>query len=639
MEKIRFPQHFRSWFPLVILYAVLLFLMPKAGNFSYDYRKGYPWMYEDLIARFDFPVLKSTAQLEEDARALEREKELWFRRDLSVRRDPSFVCKGICDCLPEGGVSCVEGAQVEKISRNDLLSLSDARSQLLERLRAQDALTADSLYNLLSAEIVPDLVYDEARTEAAFRSARENLATTLGIVYAGETIVSKEEVITAEIQNKIDSYRQEYDRHYGYDGNRILLLLGNAILALVVVALLLFALACTAPDIFEKRNQYIYLLTVFLLSVLVTFPVESAHPLWLYSVPYSLFALFLVAFFPRRTVLPVYVISLFPLLLVHGGVELFLIQVSAGIFNLFSYPYFSKGWKQFAGAFFTFLVMALVFTGFRLIASSVEYDYSLLFRLLVGAFLAVAGYPLIYLFERIFFLLSDARLDDLCDTKASLLQTLSMRAPGTYQHCLQVANMAELAARSIGANVSLTRAGALYHDIGKLHNPLCFVENQLGGEDYHARLSSQESARAIIRHVSDGVELARHHRLPEALIRFIRTHHGTSCVAFFYGKHLKEGGEESQRFLFCYPGPLPRSVEETLVMICDSVEAASRTLKVFSDESIAHLVESIVSGKSEEGQLSGSELTLEQLETIKRSLADYLRQAHHARIEYPKVKN
>ena len=466
MEKFRFPQTLRSAFPLVILYIILLSLMPKAGNFSYDYRKGYPWMYEDLIARFDFPVLKSSAQLEEDVQALERDRELWFRRDLSVTRDRSFDCKGICDCLPEGGMVCVEGGQTERISRSDLITLADARAQLLERLRARDALASDSLYALLSPAILPDLLYDEARTEAAFRSARENLATTLGVVYAGETIVSKEEVITAEIQNKIDSYRQEYDRHYGYDGNRILLWVGNAILALVIVALLLFALVATAPGIFEKRNQYLYILTVFLLTVLATFPVEAAHPLWLYSVPYSLFAIFLLAFFPKRTVLPVYMISLFPLLLVHGGVELFLIQASAGVFNLFSFSFFSKGWKQFAGAFFTFLVMALVFTGFRLIASSVEYDYSILFRLLAGAFLAVAGYPLIFLFERMFFLVSDARLDDLCDTKASLLQTLSMRAPGTYQHCLQVANMAEKAARDIGANVSLTRAGA---QIGRAH--------------------------------------------------------------------------------------------------------------------------------------------------------------------------
>lgn len=639
MEKFRIPQLLRSAIPLVILYVILLSLMPKAGNFSYDYRKGYPWMYEDLIARFDFPVLKTSAQLEEDLAALGQEKELWYRRDPSVSRDRSFACKGICDCLPEGGVVCVEGAQVQRIPRNDLMSLSDARSQLMDRLRAQDAQAADSLYEQLSLKILPDLLYDEARTEAVFRSARENLATTLGVVYAGETIVSKEEVITAEIQNKIDSYRQEYDRHYGYDGNPLLLWLGNGILALVIVALLLFALVCTTPGIFAKHNQYLFLLTVFLLTVLVTFPVEAAHPLWLYSVPYSLFALFMLAFFPKRTVLPLYLISLFPLLLVHSGVELFLIQAAAGVFNLFVFTRFSKGWRQFACAFFTFLVMALVFTGFRLIASSVEYDYSILFRLLAGAFLAVAGYPLIFLFERIFFLVSDARLDELCDTKASLLQTLSMRAPGTYQHCLHVANMAEKAARDIGANVSLARAGALYHDVGKLHNPLCFVENQLGGEDYHAHLSCQDSARAIIRHVSDGIELARHHRLPEVLIRFIRTHHGTSCAAFFYGKYLKEGGDESQRPLFCYPGPTPQSAEETLVMICDSVEAASRTLKDYSDESITRLVEGIVAGKADEGQLSASELSLGQLETVKRSLVDYLRQAHHARIEYPKVKN
>ena len=253
-----------------------------------------------------------------------------------------------------------------------------------------------------------------------------------------------------------------------------------------------------------------------------------------------------------------------------------------------------------------------------------------------GALLSVAAYPLIYLFEKIFKLVSNTKLVELSDTSNKLLRMLADKAPGTFQHSLQVMNLSDAVARAIDANVLLVRAGALYHDIGKIANPQCFTENENPGVRYHEGLTPKESAQEIIRHVSDGLALAEKYGLPSVIKEFISTHHGTTCTAFFYNKHLVEGGSQSERGDFCYDGNRPTTKEQVVLMMCDAVEAASRSLKDYSPASISELVERIINGKIDDGQLSESEISMSELTVAKEVMKSYLQQMYHARVAYPK---
>lgn len=254
----------------------------------------------------------------------------------------------------------------------------------------------------------------------------------------------------------------------------------------------------------------------------------------------------------------------------------------------------------------------------------------------LGALLSVAGYPLIYLMEKIFSLVSGTRLQELCDPNNKLLRILAQKAPGTFQHSLQVMNLADAAARSIDADVLLVRAGAMYHDIGKTANPQCFVENESLGAKFHDGLTPKESAEMIIRHVTDGIALAAKYKLPQVVSDFILTHHGTTCTAFFYNKFIEEGGNPAESDAFYYKGKKPWTREQALVMICDTVEAASRTLKDNTPETFDKFVENIVSAKMAAGQLDNADITLKELSRIKSVLKSYLGQIYHERVVYPK---
>jgi putative nucleotidyltransferase with HDIG domain len=278
-----------------------------------------------------------------------------------------------------------------------------------------------------------------------------------------------------------------------------------------------------------------------------------------------------------------------------------------------------------------------VHISFRLIQGDASLqDFNTLIYMALGALLSVAGYPLIFLFEKLFALVSNAKLIDLCDTNNKLLRELAQKAPGTFQHSLQVMNMADEAARSIGANVLLVRAGAMYHDIGKMMNPLCFVENSAPGVNYHANLSPKDSATEIIRHVQDGVALADKHGLPSVVKEFITAHHGTTFTGYFYNQYLNEGGSPDDVKEFFYNGTKPVSKEHVILMLCDAIEAASRTLTDFSAESISAFVEKMVGSKME--QFDDSEISLKELNVVKGVLKTYLAQAHHVRVVYPKRK-
>ncbi len=673
METINFPRKFRVYLPLMALFLVLVFMMPKSPKFSYDYKKGASWMYETLVAQFDFPVLKTDSQLLEEREKAGSSVIPYYRMDQKVSSHvlkdvsgadfgkwsdvrvalsdalASMYSKGIvAPSGPESGgtdgiIYIQKDRRAIKIPLSEVMTVDDASMLIMDVMReAAPQCDVDSLYRAagLASLIVPNLIFDQQTTDLIQEENYNYISSTSGVIRAGQVIVSEGEIVTAEIEQLLKSYQAEFDMNVGYRDSRSFMWIGNILIAFFIVLVLFFAIYYCNFRIFDEYNKYLYLLLIFTLAAAASSMVAKTDPDMFYLMPFTLISLYLLAFFTKRMVFSVYFISLLPMLIfAPNGVELFIMYLVAGSVAILVFGYFNRGWLQFVTAFIVFVVMTIVWGAFRLI-DGVEglKDYHTVLDMALGSFLSVAGYPLIFLFEKIFKLVSNSKLAELSDTNNKLLRTLADKCPGTFQHSLQVMNLSDAAARSIGANVLLVRAGALYHDIGKINNPQCFTENENPGVRYHAGLTPKESAQEIIRHVSDGLVMAEKEGLPDVIKDFISSHHGTSCTAYFLTQYLNAGGNPDEVSEFYYNGKRPVTKDQVVLMICDSVEAASRSLKDYSAESISGLVDRIVDGKSKEGQFDDADISLHELSVLKETIKTYLQLMYHSRVSYPMRK-
>ena len=680
MGKSDLKVNYSVVLPLAILFVTLTLIFPRTAKFGFDYRKGSPWEYETLLAQFDFPILKTDEQLREERSRNKASIIPYYRYksdvvensrkaadELNLGEYPSLrpLIISALEVIYSSGVVSDEGVKLEKgedpsdavmyihkdkrVTKrpvSEVFKESDARTKLLsevsskhQKFNVDSVLRASGAYDL----ILPNLDYDSRTTDLVNSETSNRISTTQGFVSAGQLIVSEGEIVTAEIAQMLDSYKVEYESNMGYGGPRILFWLGNALIALILSLLFFLVIYFLNKRIFKDRRKFWYLVLVFLIAAVVTMVVNKFAPKFLYMVPFTLTALFIEAFFKNKMNLPICVVSFLPLLIfANNGPVLFVMFTVASVVAVFAFKFFNQGWQQFITAVIVFVSLVLTYFSFRLIGMVGDDPYQAVLFMFIGSMLTVAGYPLIYLFEKMFGLVSNSRLRELCDTNNSLLRKLESKAPGTFQHSLQVMNMADAAARAIDANALLVRAGALYHDIGKMNNPLCFIENESlsqNGVRYHEGLSAKESAIAIIKHVSDGLELAKENKLPDLVTDFIRTHHGTSNTGYFFTKYLNEGGDPEDADCFFYKGAKPRSKEQIILMICDSVEAASRTLKDYSPETFSTFVENIVAGKMKIGQFDDAEISIKQLNTVKEVLKAYLSQIYHERVVYPQSRN
>lgn len=671
-----FPKGWKCYIPAVLLFLLMVLAAPRVSKFQYSYKKGAPWLQSTLVAQFDFPVLKTQEQLdaEKKAKALETVPYFRLRKDVTdeISQKIKTLQMGEYDFLRKGLYNIVSGAyakgvisdkafvnegnfsreviyvengkRASKVSLSNIFSVPELRSDIVAYI-GQKAVGseagADSLYSAIGLRemIVPNLTYDAQTSELIHKEMIQDISPTSGVVSAGTVIISEGEIVTAEILQMLDSYKAEYDKSMGYNGNRIFFWIGQILLCLLIVLIALISIIYFEPAIFEQYNRYLYLVMIIAIAAVATFATDVFGARYLYLIPYQMSALFLMAFFDRKTSLALYVVCLLPLLVfVHGGMELFVMFLFAGVVFMVSSAYFTRGWMQFLNCMFVFLALVLVYTVFHFVKGMDDpYSERIVLELLMSSLLTLVGYPLISLFEIIFKFVSKTRLQELCETSNPLLVELNAKAPGTFQHVLQVANMSEAISRAIGADPVLTRAGAMYHDIGKIANPLCFVENTISGNnEYHADLTPMESARDIIRHISDGEALADRYKLPAVVKSFISTHHGTTCTGYFYNTYLQQGGTEEDKPFFCYPGPNPDTKEQVVVMICDSVEAASRTINDFSDESVDRFIERIVDSKINDNQMLDSDISVKEINIIKRELKAYIKQLHHRRVKYPR---
>jgi len=682
MNKNLLPRTLRSYIPFIVCIVVLTLVIPRAHVLNFDYEKGKQWKYDDLVSEFDFPIYKTAAQLQEeyadskvsvipfydyaenvvirnlnsiDGIDFGKHSYMASRIAISARKIytsgiiPDNVSTGHIDrsSLSDEVLYIVKDKHTSKYPASEVYSQRLARMALLEDLtkafpnvNADSVLRETGVYDLIE----PNLLFDSQTTELSKRETVNTISPTEGYVKTGVTIVSKGEVITSETSKIIDSYIIEYASKIG--GNKSVLMewLTNFLISLLLTSIFFLVLFFTSKGTFKRYKELDYVTFIFLMaSISIILVARFDLGEYIYLLPLPVIARYLEAFFKDKVILSVYIVSLLPLLLFESyGAGYFLLFLLSGLVAVVLSQRLKRGLEQIFVVLAIFVVMVACYVSIVYYFDLGKPVWSNILMIFIGSFISIAFYPMVYVYERLFGLVSDSRLEELTDTGNTLLRDLEMKAPGTYQHSLQVMSMCTAAARAINADEYLLRAASLYHDIGKMNNPLCFVENSTAasveGPGYHDGLTPQQSSADIIRHVADGVEIAEKSHLPRLIKEFIVTHHGTTVTKYFYNKYVNDGGEPANVEMFKYQGETPKTKEQVILMLCDTIEAASRTLKGNTPKIYSDFVDSIVASKVEEGQFDNADITFQELHAVMDTLKTYLSQLYHERVVYPKRK-
>ncbi|WP_335964438.1 HDIG domain-containing metalloprotein [Galbibacter sp. PAP.153] len=663
-------------FLFIATIVLIVYLFPKGGKFKYDFQKGKLWQYETLYAPFDFAIYKTDAEIKKDKEAIQANHPDYFRYEDAItdavyngfdekfnsyfpsddygksERDRLYSYgQELLNTIYEKGVvqfnsDYTDDSVVNVVKRNEertVLYGSFVKLNQIDRLIStfikEKGLTEyKSQYNSLYFDIIqPNVFFDEVLTAKTLERELAKVTTTRGNIDKGKRIIAKGEVVEGEKYNILSSLRKEYQSKLWSESNYNWIVFGYTILVGITLFMLLLFLQKYRQEVFINNNKVTFIFFNILVMIFLTTTVVKFNVDYVYVVPLCIMPLILKAFFDPRLGLFTHVLTVLLLgFIVPNSFEYVFLQIIAGIVTIQTISELHKRANLFISVAQITLVYIIAYFAFYVIhEGNFENIHWITFGLFVLNGLAtLAAFPLIYIYEKLFSLVSDVSLLELSDTNSKLLKELSDKAPGTFHHSLQVANLAEAAANEIGANSMLVRVGALYHDIGKMNNPTYFTENQTTSVNPHNELSPEESAKIIIDHVIEGIELAKKNNLPDRVIDFIRTHHGTSLVYYFYRKAY-DLNENVSKEDFQYPGPIPYSKETAILMMSDSVEAASKSLKNPTFTIINDFVEKIVTKQIDEGQFLNANITFKEIEQIKKVLKQKLTNIYHLRIEYP----
>ncbi len=667
-----------------LLYKVLLFigttflivyLFPKSGRFAYDFDKGKPWQSENLLAPFDFAIKKSSEELQQEQLEVSKNSPVFFEylesvkskvysnyeeqfktnfSDSALRLNPELfaIGKSALDEIYEFGlldesyeyvaekeIILLEGqTQVARVQFSQLTSINAFKTILEKKLELAKYYNLKPIFVSFFFDIVePNLTLNESLTKTALEESIAGISQVRGSIEKGTLIISKGEIVEGNKYDVLKSLEAEYESQIWSASDYNFVIFAYALLVALALLMLLLFLRKYRIEVFLDNTKVTFIFFNILLMILLTTLVVNFNSEYVYVVPLCILPLVLKAFFDARLGLFAHVLTVLLLgFVVPNNNEYVFLQIIAGIVTILTVSELYKRANLFISVGQITLIYMVSYFAFHVIHQGSIDDIDLrtfgLFALCGLATLFVQ--PLIYIYEKLFGLVSDVSLLELSDTNTKLLKELSNKAPGTFHHSLNVANLAEASANEIGANAMLIRVGALYHDIGKMKNPTFFTENQATGLNPHDELSPRESAKIIIDHVLDGIERAKKNNLPDRVVDFIRTHHGTSLVYYFYKKE-KGLEEDTQEDDFRYPGPKPFSKETAILMMCDSVEAASKSLKEPSTTKIDKFVESIITKQMDDGQFLNANITFKEIQTIKKVLKAKLANIYHLRIEYP----
>lgn len=660
----------------IICILAIVWVIPDDVRFQYEFEKGKPWLHEDLYAPYDFAILKNESELKEEKSEIIKRAVPYYQVDstainaiyqnIELAIDVAFphvtdsdrkkhektvhklidpvIQKGIVeqgiisDSIEQvNSIRLVTNHRVTDLGLDELYTLQQASDNILQRavkLGYSDTLVEVSI---TIENLQPTVKYNKQLTDNFLDEKLTSIPVAFGKVKEAERIISKGEIVDDLSFRKLQSLKTEYEKQSLDNVASIWVNVGQIIITTMALLVLIGYLAIFRIEIYAETGKFALVLSIYTLTILMGSLSLYFEQIPIYLIPFPMLAILIRNFFDSRLAAFTMLLNMLVIgLLAPNGFEFVFIESITGLIAIFSMSNLIRRRQFIISTVIMFLAYSLVYSAFTLIkeGTPTEFETNNYILFAISSLLTLLTYPLVFLFEKAFGVISDITLLELSDTNNKLLRALANKAPGTFQHSIQVANLAEEAAVGIGAHALLVRTGALYHDIGKMENPTFFIENQTRGINPHEELTPEKSAKMIIGHVLKGIELARKGNLPDQIIDFIRTHHGTTKVRYFLHA-AKQKDADVDESIFQYPGPIPFSKETALLMMADAVEASSRSLQEYTEESINNLVDKIIDLQLNEKQFNQSDITLAEITYVKRLFKKRLKSIYHVRVAYP----
>ena len=652
--------------------AIIIQLFPTENKFKYHFEIGKPWSYELITASFDFPIykneeiiLKETAELLKnyapyyviDTTMAQKQFEKLAADYQKANEKPiehaAFLKNKLNQIYSKGVITAEDLSELNSEARTKIHYILPNR--LTRQIPVDELYTPKTAYQEilkgapeeikvynLNVYLVENLKYDTATSNVAKNDLLKSLSLTSGMIQSGERIIDRGEIVTPESYAALNSLKIEYQKRKSSLQQSSLVIIGEIIIISALVALFFLYLNLFRPRIFDSFGNLLFI-SLLILIITGLASVTVRYTAWNYfMIPFALLPIIIRVFFDSRTALFAHIITVLIIsFMVDNSFRFVVLQIAVGMAAVSSLKDMTQRSQLAQTALYIFLSYVGLYLAFEFISEGELKRIHWLPVLYFGvssAFLLLA-YILIYIFEKIFGLISAVTLVELTNVNSDLMMKFAETAPGTFQHTLQVSNLATEAAKKIGANSLLVRTGALYHDIGKMKNPHYFIENQMGGPNPLAEMNFEEASRKIIDHVHAGVEIARKNHLPEQIINFITTHHGLGKTKYFYNSFINANpGVTPNEEAYCYPGPLPNSKETAILMMADAVEARSRSLGVYTEESINDAVEKMIDSQIADGQFKDAPISFRDVETVKSVFKEKIKNIYHSRIVYPELK-
>lgn len=663
---------------LIATVTVIVYFLPREGKFNYQFDIDKPWKYGLLTAPFDFPIYKDEAAVKQEQDSALKSFQPYFDIDTEVEKTalkklkdeyntnlkktlPSveyikYIEKTLRELYKAGIVSSEELKQLEK---NNIRSIMVVEDKLASQRMTSGIFTVKEAYEyLLDADsvhfnknllrqcnlndyITPNLIYDKTKSATARKDLLTNVSWASGLVQSGQKIIDRGEIVNNETYSILESLRKESIKRSDSTDQKLTILAGQTLFVALLMLCFIIYLDLFRKEYYKRKRSYLLLFSIIVVYSVLTALMVSKNFYTVYIIPYAMLPMVISIFLDSRTAFTAHVITiLICSITLRYPHEFILLQIMGGLVAIYSLRELSQRSQLFRSAILIVASYALLYFAIELIQENdiSKLNLSMYIYFIINGVLLLFTYPLLFLLEKTFGFTSNVTLVELSNINNSLLRQMSEIAPGTFQHSMQVANLAAEAANKIGANSQLVRTGALYHDIGKMENPAFFTENQ-SGVNPHKSLNYEQSAQVVINHIHDGMKLAEKHNLPKVIKDFITTHHGLGKTKYFYISYKNENPDKKvDEEKFTYPGPNPYSKETAVLMMADSVEAASRSLSEYTEESISNLVDKIIDSQVEEGYFKNCPITFQDIATVKSVFKEKLKTMYHTRISYPELK-
>lgn len=657
---------------IICVIAIIIQLFPTENKFKYHFEIGKPWSYELITASFDFPIYKNEETILKETSELLKNYAPYYVIDTTMAQKQfeklaadyqkanekpiehaAFLKNKLNQIYSKGVITAEDLSELNSEARTKIHYILPNR--LTRQIPVDELYTPKTAYQEilkgapeeikeynLNVYLVENLKYDTATSNVAKNDLLKSLSLTSGMIQSGERIIDRGEIVTPESYAALNSLKIEYQKRKSSLQQSSLVIIGEIIIISALVALFFLYLNLFRPRIFDSFGNLLFI-SLLILIITGLASVTVRYTAWNYfMIPFALLPIIIRVFFDSRTALFAHIITVLIIsFMVDNSFRFVVLQIAIGMAAVSSLKDMTQRSQLAQTALYIFLSYVGLYLAFEFISEGELKRIHWLPVLYFGvssAFLLLA-YILIYIFEKIFGLISAVTLVELTNVNSDLMMKFAETAPGTFQHTLQVSNLATEAAKKIGANSLLVRTGALYHDIGKMKNPHYFIENQMGGPNPLAEMNLEEASRKIIDHVHAGVEIARKNHLPEQIINFITTHHGLGKTKYFYNSFINANpGVTPNEEAYCYPGPLPNSKETAILMMADAVEARSRSLGVYTEESINDAVEKMIDSQIADGQFKDAPISFRDVETVKSVFKEKIKNIYHSRIVYPELK-